>query len=299
MRTVVGVLRGGTGNEYEHSLTVGAHVLQELDKEKYEPRDIFLDRSGQWHVHGVGVLPEQALRGVDVALSAVHGEFGHGGELQRILETLGVPFVGSRSHAAALVYNAPLAKATVRKMGIRVARALGVETEGKDISRLAHDLFRSFPQPMVVSPVGKFPALAQGGFVVDNFNALQWSLERAAAQSSRVLLEEYISGVEVGTGVIDRFRDEDVYALIPSGGSISKAQKDEVAALAKKVHQGLGLSHYSHSDFVVSKRGVFFSGVSSYPALASKSRFVEALEEVGAKLTHFLDHIISLALNKK
>jgi len=47
MRTVVAVLRGGPSSEYDLSLRSGAAVLEALDKEKYEPRDIFIDRTPQ------------------------------------------------------------------------------------------------------------------------------------------------------------------------------------------------------------------------------------------------------------
>lgn len=295
MRTVVAVLRGGPGSEYEHSLKVGAHLLKELDQEKYEARDVFLDRAGQWHVHGAPVLPEAALRGSDVALNALYGEFGAAGGVQKVLEKLAVPYAGSRSGAASLAYHTPLTKAAARELGIPVARAMGVDAADKDISKLAYEIFRTFPLPLVVLPVGS----SAEGMKADTFASLEWALERAAAQSPKILIEEYISGTDAGVGVIDNFRDEETYALIPSGGPLSTEQKKQIAELAKRAHQGLGLAHYSHADFVVSKRGIYFVGVDAHPTLAPDGRFAEALGGVGAKLGHFLDHIIGLAKNKK
>src|SRR6185312_15965037 len=85
MRTVVGILRGGPTQEYDASLKSGASVFANLDTSRYEPRDIFIDRQGTWHVHGVARLPADALSGVDVAFNIVHGQYGEDGTLQRIL----------------------------------------------------------------------------------------------------------------------------------------------------------------------------------------------------------------------
>ncbi len=95
MRTVVGVLRGGPSSEYEVSLKSGANVLGALDTGKYEARDIFIDKSGQWHMRGVPLTPARALEGVDVALNVVHGEYGEDGTLQRILDTIQIPYTGA------------------------------------------------------------------------------------------------------------------------------------------------------------------------------------------------------------
>jgi D-alanine-D-alanine ligase len=70
---------------------------------------------------------------------------------------------------------------------------------------------------------------------------------------------------------------------------------------AKAVHSGLGLSHYSRSDFIVSKRGLYFLEVNPAAAIGftSESLFPKALKAVGARSSDFLDHIITLATKPK
>ncbi len=291
MRAVVGVVRGGRGSEYEHSLKSGAHILQNLDKEKYEPRDIFIDRSNIWHLGGVPVLPEAALRGTDVALNSLYGAGAL--EVQQALDKLGVAYGGSRPSVAALANDTLASKSLVSRSGILVPRRALVDTEvHTDLERAAFELFRSFPQPSVVLN-GDEPIVA------DNFRALQWGMERAAKESPKILIEEYIKGTPADVGVIDNFRGEETYSLIPQASGVSRDQMQALESAAKKVHKALGLSHYSHAQFVVNKRGVYFAGVSANPSLAPQSQFIQALEGVGAKLTHFLDHVIFLAKAKR
>lgn len=320
MRTVVGVLRGGPSSEYEVSLKTGASVLEHLDKNKYEPRDLFISRGGEWHAHGVAVEPEKALKGIDVVFNAMHGEFGEDGRVQRQLDLLGVPYTGSNAFASAVAFNKAHTKDAVQKLGVKVAHGMVIENGQDDIEALAHKLFRSFPHPAIVKPVAGGSSV--GTQVAHSFLGLEDALQIAFAVSPKVLIEEYIKGREATVGVVDNFRNEQTYALMPveiippshqpffnyeakySGettervpGNFTDAEKAELERIAKAVHEGLNLSHYSRSDFILSKRGIYFLEVNTLPGLTSESLLPKALNAVGSNLTHFIDHVLTLARN--
>jgi len=298
MRTVVAVLRGGPSREYDVSLKTGAAVLDALDKEKYEPRDIFISRDGTWHLHGVGVPPERALFGADVAFNALHGEFGEDGTVQRLLGQLGIPYTGSNAAASATAFNKHLTKQEAKKLGIKIAHEIVVDnstlSEVEGLESLAHQIFRTFPHPAIIKPMAG--GSGQGMTVAENFMQLQHGLAQAFDFGPQALVEEYIKGKDASVGVINNFRNEATYALLPtSHETLSQKEKAELAATAKKIHDGLGLSHYSQSDFIVSKRGIYFLEVNTLPKLAKKSPLGRALQSVGAKLSDFLDHLLTLA----
>jgi D-alanine-D-alanine ligase len=320
MRTTVGVLRGGPSSEYEVSLKSGAAVLEALEREKYDPRDIFISRDGQWHLHGVTVHPEKALAGVDVAFNAMHGHYGEDGQVQRTLDALGVPYTGSDAFSSALAFNKHRTKEVAKKVGVKVVHGMVVEkpAERADLEAVAFDIFRTFPHPAIVKPV--IGGSSVGTTVADNFHALAWALEQAFEVSDRALVEEYIQGREATVGVIDDFRGEATYALLPveivpaphhsffsyeakyggdtierCPGNFTRDEKDELMRIAKLVHENLNLSHYSRSDFIVSRRGIYFLEVNTLPGLTNESLLPKALHAVGSSLTYFLDHIITLA----
>jgi D-alanine-D-alanine ligase len=321
MRTVVGVFRGGPSSEYEVSLKTGMSVLESLDREKYEPKDLFIDRSGEWHLHGVAVPPEKALHGIDVAFNAMHGEFGEDGTVQRLLDRLQVPYTGSGSMASATAFNKHLTKEQAKKLGVKTAPSIVVEAD-EDTEALAHRIFRSFPHPAVVKPLAGGSSV--GTNVANNFHQLHYALDEGFKISPRVLVEEYIKGREATVGVLDHFRGQRAYALMPVEiipparhsffsyeakyggetiervpGNFTNAQKTELERLAKLVHEGLGLDHYSRSDFIISRRGIYFLEVNTLPGLTKESLLPKALHAVGAKLSDFLDHVIQLARKKK
>ena len=110
-RMSVGVLRGGTSSEYELSLKTGAAMLAALPDDKYDTRDIFIDKRGYWHMRGAPADAGRILSQVDVALNALHGGAGEDGTVQRILERAGVPYAGARSSGAGMTNRKPCANA--------------------------------------------------------------------------------------------------------------------------------------------------------------------------------------------
>lgn len=323
-RTRVAVLRGGPSSEYEVSLKSGSTVLAHLP-EKYHALDVFIDREGVWHFQGKAQSPERILGKVDVVWNALHGEYGEDGTLQHILETHRIPFSGSRRLGTALSQNKSLAKGIAKRFGIKTPlhRVLRRE-EVTSILDLAIELLRTFPQPSIIKPVGMGSSV--GVFIVRDVDELVLALTAALSISEAVLIEEYIDGRESVCGVIENFRGDACYPLIPievelprgslfldqesshrgsayyhCPGRFSGSEKAELQDLAKRIHQLLCLRHYSRSEFIVHpRRGIFFIEVDSLPDLGEgSSSYLQSLYAVGTTTAHFLDHVLTLALERK
>ena len=324
MRNVIGALRGGPSSEYEISLRSGANVLEHLDTEKYEPRDLFISKEGEWHLHGAPVTPERALRGVDVAFNTIHGQYGEDGQLQSILHTLGVAHTGPNAAGAALAFDKQATKDILTARGVRVPHGAVIDS-GKitDVEKTAFNIFRSMPHPLIVKPLTGGSSV--GMTKVDNFQSLAPALSHAFEYAPQALVEEFIVGKEASVGVIDNFRNEKMYALmpvevVPPGsapffdyeskyhpetiervpGNFTRDEKQALQHLAKVAHEALTLPHYSRSDFIVSKRGIYFLEINPAPGIGftKESLFPKALNAIGASISYFLDHIISLAKRK-
>ncbi len=316
-RTRVGVLRGGPSSEYEVSLKTGSAVLANLDQNRYESKDIFIDRSGMWHLYGRPIAPERAINQLDVVFLALHGTFGEDGQVQRLLERHGVPFTGSRSLASALAMNKVMAKHVLRDTGVRMAAHRTVSYD--DLTpELTFELFRTFPQPCVIKPLASGSSVGVG--IAMNFDEFVTALERGFMESDTIMLEEFISGIEATVGILEKFRNESHYALPDieirphkgrsffdyeakyqgaseeiCPGRFDAATKQELARVARLVHQTLNLSHYSRSDFMVGKRGIYFLEVNTLPGLTEASLLPQAVHAVGVPFPAFLDHLVGLA----
>lgn len=317
----VGVLRGGPSGEYDVSLKTGTSVLSALSRDAYEPVDIFIDRSGQWHISGYPVEPNQAARRVDVIFNALHGTYGEDGEVQRILEHLSVPYTGSRAVASSLAMHKIRAKEAFVRSGLRVAPHAVFDTTKNGHDELL-EIFRTFPHPSVVKPLASGSSL--GVSVAHTYPELVEAVERAGQYSSAVIIEARIVGKEATCGVVENLRGEDLYALPPveilppkeksffdyeakygdgteerCPGRFSTEETKEIKEAARRAHRAVGASHYSRTDCIVTPHGVFVLEINTLPGLTNSSLVPKSLEAVGVPLSHFVHHVVTRALNRR
>lgn len=320
----VAVLRGGPSSEYEVSLKTGETVLKHLDSSKYEAVDVFISKDGIWHLSGIEKSPAEALKHADVAFVALHGQFGEDGKVQRILEHLGIPFTGSQAFASAIAMNKHLTKSGLKNIKDKVKMAAHkVFTREEILAKGPHALFREISHPSIVKPLSAGSSM--GVTVVRDFFDLEGALAKALEHSDTVIVEEFIEGREATCGILESFRGEKHYTLLPveivphktstffdyhakyGGGSLEicpgnfdEVTKKAIQDAAKAVHTELGLRHYSRSDFIVHpKRGVYFLEVNTLPGLTTESLLPKSISAIGSSLSEFLDHVITLARTAK
>jgi D-alanine-D-alanine ligase len=319
-RTVVGVLRGGTSSEYNLSLKTGAAMMQALPVEKYEVRDILIDRSGMWHLRGAPSTPVRAITQVDVILNALHGGVGEDGTVQRILERSGTPYAGSRGLASAMALNKIRSRDILLRAGVRMPRALSFSHATEmHTGDMASAVFEQFGPPYVVKPPSE--GAGSGIRIAKSIVELPHALGDSIDEYGAALVEEYIRGQEASIGMIEHFRGEDLYALPPAHVShglpffdlnahhtaaakhvvpspFSYVQKLSIADIAKRAHQALSLSHFSRADLMVTPRAIYLLEINAIPGLYPGSSFPHMLESVGSSIAEFLEHAIYLARRK-
>ena len=319
----VGVLRGGPSSEYEVSLKTGASVLRNVPDEKYSPVDVFISKDGEWHVGGLVREPHEALRQVDVVFNALHGEYGEDGKVEHLLETFNVPFTGSGKVASALAMNKLLTKKQLEFQGIKMPRHVVVR-KSDGITESVGKIFRKISPPYVVKPIALGSSV--GVSIARTVPDLEPALRSTLSVSREALVEEFIFGREATCGVIEGFRGEELYSLFPieiippeknkfydyeakylsndTGykipGGFTDEEKEQIQSVAALAHRELGLRHYSRSDFIVHpKRGVFFLEVNTLPGLTDHSLIPKSLVAAGSGLPEFLDHVLTLALERR
>lgn len=316
----IGVLRGGPSREHEISLKSGAAMLAALDGARYRARDIYIDQQGVWHVEGKPIRPEQVLRQIDVALLPLHGEYGESGEVQQLLDQFGVRYVGGDAFAINQARHKAIGKALAQQQGLMTPE-FRLITSLAEAEAVAHEIIRTFHQPVVVKPVawGSSVGVSMVGGYAPVLRAIQELLEEGA---DGVLIEERIRGREATAGVVEGLRGEKLYALPPveiippegdffsydskyngesqeiCPGRFTHQETEELMRAARLMHRALGQRHYSRSDFIVSANGVYYLETNSAPAvgLTAESLLPKSLAAVGIPLPRFMDHLVGLAL---
>ena len=315
----VGVLRGGPSLEHEVSLKTGETVLRNLPA-KYSAKDIFINKEGEWHLDGKPAHHDRIFRQIDVIFNALHGEYGEDGKVQQLLESFGVPYTGSGVMASAFGMNKILARQAFKSAGLKVPYGFEVILEN-GLAETAKDIFKKMPPPWVI----KYPSggSSVGVFIARNFDDLEEALEKGSSFSPKILVEEYIRGREATCGVIDEFRNQKHYALpiveiIPPAQSgffsydakyggqtrelcpsnFDMKTKRAIEAIAVTAHNAIGGRHYSRSDFIVSKKGIYILEINTLPGLTAESLLPKALNAIGSSYKELLEHLIGLALVK-
>ena len=297
-------------------MRTGASVLSALAGSPYEPVDVVISKAGEWIVGGYPRTPKDALATIDIVFIALHGSYGEDGTVQRLLDLLGIPYTGSGAYASSVAMNKLLTKEHLYDLPFRMAPHMRV-TKGRntDIARIAHRLEELFGHECIVKPVS-------GGSSVDTYvtrgtGELVRALTQTLQNREEVLVEQRIRGREATIGVVERFRNQDVYSLPPieivpttedllfsydakySGkteeicpGRFSAEEKRDLAAYAMAVHQTLNLSQYSRSDFIIGSDGIYFLEVNTLPGLTAESLVPKELDAVGCAYKDFVIHLI-------
>ena len=313
----------------------GAAVLEHLRGEKlskkYKAIDIFIDRDGVWHINGIPTTMSKIIHKVDVIINALHGDYGEDGKVQQELELWKIPYTGSGPFASAIGYNKFLTKQEFAKLGINTPRHILFPAYQKDFdgprdeyaTKKAREVWERLPPPWIVKPLTGGSSM--GVHVCKTFQSLVDAFQVGVNEEVSVLVEEFIKGKEATVGVIDDFRGKKVYTLPPieiripktstffdnevkyngqsqeiCPGNFTDEEKAELERLASLIHTGLGLSHYSRSDFIIHpKKGIFALEVNTLPGLTNESLMPKALNAVGSNLPEFIEHIIKLAKERK
>lgn len=313
----VAVLRGGPSEEYEVSLMTGASVLRSLDPTRYEIVDVVIAKNGDWLLRGLKRDPRDIFHMVDVVFVALHGAYGEDGTVQRLMDSTGVKYTGSRSFPSAIALNKPMTKDRLAEHGVKMARHMVVGRDVRDnLAGAVMAIVELFGPRYIIKPLSSGSSV--GTMFAESAIMLEQALRTALDVYDQVLVEEFIEGKEATCGVVEKFRDKHHYALPPieirrntpvwgyeakydgsveelCPGNFSFAEKEEIERIALLAHETLGLSHYSRSDFIVADDGIYFLEVNTLPGLTETSLLPKALEAVGCAYADFIEHLIKLA----
>lgn len=321
-RTRVAVLRGGSSRGYEASLNAGEKVLSALRSKPdiYDPIDIFISKSGEWHLLGSPREPHKALSHVDAVFNALYEESGEANHAEKLISFLCLPSTGSSAVSSALTLNKDMAKSLYKNYGLFTPRSETVSLDD-DPNKLV-SIFRNYLHPLVVKPNS-----TDGGRAVRlvyTFEDLVRAVDDALEYSPRVLIEEFIRGREATCSIVKGARGEDLYAFMPlevstpmknkipdyegkfrderrllSKTSFNPNEHKFIEHTARRAHEALGLGHYSRSDMILTPQGKIYLLETSSEPFSPGDPLEESLSSVGWSTDDFVDHLVQLAIRRK
>ena len=307
-KLTLALIAGGKSAERDVSLKSGEQVYQALNKDKYDirrydPRD------------DLELLVRDAPD-LDVALVIMHGRGGEDGTLQGMLDLLGIPYQGSWVLGSAIGMNKELSKILYQQAGLKVSRAMFFTQEEAPDPR---EIEARLGLPVVIKPVNEGSSI--GITKARTLEELQKGLDAAFPYDHRILVEEFLEGVEVTGGVLgnnkltalplveiipsDQYDFFDYEAKYKPGASteicparVSPEITKKAQEIAVIAHRALHCRGYSRTDMIVRDGEIYVLETNTIPGMTATSLFPQAAQALGLEFPQLLDTLIELALER-
>jgi len=231
MKKNIAIIFGGKSAEHEVSLQSAKNIYEAMDKDKYNPVLIGIDKNGIWHRNEaanfllnaenpeliklntagekVSFVPEsrgellnleseKVFEKIDVAFPIVHGPLGEDGVLQGFLKLAGIPFVGPSVLGSAVGMDKQIMKVLLRDAGLNIGKFITLKSHEE--RPLFEDVKEQLGTAIFIKPANMGSSV--GISKVTNEEEYTKALDDAFLYDSKILIEEAIVGREIECSVL-------------------------------------------------------------------------------------------------
>ena len=325
MKKKVGVVCGGYSGEAAVSMKSAEMILKNIDRDKFDPIQMVLE-PGNWYAsidgnrekidaNDFSFIHENERHRPDLCLIIVHGTPGEDGKLQGYFEMIGMPYTTGGVLNSSLTFNKQFTNDLLRQRGFNTAKNILLHHPDEcDADRIVNDL----ALPVFVKPNRGGSSL--GISKVKEKSELREAVEKAYAQKSDVLIEEYLDGREFTCGVICRqnqfqalavteiatereFFDYQAKYTHDQTREITPAELppelyDECRSMSVKIARSLNCRGVVRIDYKLVKDAFFVIEVNTVPGMTEHSIVPQQAAPLGISKTEIINEMIQTALDQ-
>jgi len=305
----IGVLMGGISSERAISLKSGEAVYSALKEYGFDAIKIDITESDYERIS-----KQIESFGLDLAFIVLHGKFGEDGEMQKILEELGVIYTGSGVVASRLALNKVLTQNLLKNHGITVPNYVSLSGDRReDVYQLVQSLG---DYPLVVKPACEGSSI--GISVVNEVGQLNGAVDLALSLDSQVLIEKFIEGRELTVGILGQrtlpiveirynasFFDFDSkygkeHTLYDVPANIDQDMARKISDAAYEAYRLIGCDGFARVDFILNQEGKFYLlEINTIPGFTKTSLLPKAAIKSGINFIQLCIEIMESAYGKK
>lgn len=293
----VTVLFGGPSAEREVSLVSGRSVIDGL---KAAGHEVFASDISPSNLSALE-------RPCDVIFPVLHGAFGESGELQEILESRGIPFVGSGSAASRAGMDKDKTKRVWLEQGLPTAQHELMVSE-IDIA----GAIERIGTPCVIKPINSGSSL--GVCICKTVEQAKAAASQIIADHGVAMIEQFVKGKELTVGILGERALSPIrittsheffdYAAKYKGNDaqhhfdleLDSAVVKRVQKLALQAHQALGCRDLSRLDVIIDGNDQpWLLEINTMPGFTPKSLLPEMAAHDGVPFSMLVDRLVKTA----
>ena len=331
----LGIIYGGISTEHDISVMSAKSIIENLDKEKYEIHEIYINEYGKYFEKGSGEREEiynlvWTLKDLDVVFPVLHGLGGEDGTIQGMFEMLKIPYVGSGVLASSIGMDKVYTKVIFEKARIDQAPYIYIK-KNKDGYAIIDEKFEEeefkiekitdkIKFPMFVKPSNSGSSI--GVKKATNNSELKMAIEHAGEYDNKILVEQGIDAREIECAVLEdkdiitstvgeiisaeefysfdaKYNIQESKTIIPA--EIEESKMEEIKKLAVKAFKAIDGKGLARVDFFIEKETnkIYINEINTMPGFTKISMYPKLLEEIGITYSELLDKLIEKALNNE
>jgi D-alanine-D-alanine ligase len=325
----IAFITGGYSGEAEVSYKSALQIQENLDSQLFDWYRIDIRKDGWFYQPNLNNENETLVDKndfsiqvngnkvkFDAALIGIHGTPGEDGKLQGYFDMLNIPYTSCDAAASAITFNKRYTTSVAGVSGIAVAKSmLFFNTDDKTTLMKASEL----QFPVFVKPNNGGSSIGMSKLA--DASGLIAAFEKAFAEDTQVLVEEFISGREFTIGV---YKNKEGIITLPMTEVISEnyffdfeakyqgkskeitpAELDETKAnqiriAAQKLYALFNCNGVVRIDFIYNeeKQMPYMLEINTVPGQSAASIIPQQVKASGGNLMSFYTQIINSSLNK-
>jgi D-alanine-D-alanine ligase len=336
----VGVLYGGKSVEHDISLLSAKNILQNIDRTRFDIYLLAIDKDGKWYLctdieepikHGKPLslmldakspyfyTEEDQIRPA-VIFPVLHGTDGEDGSVQGLMQTIGLPYVGSGVLGSAASMDKLLAKRVLQSANLPVAIFKAFHHHQKD-SIVFQDCVSTLGLPFIVKPANLGSSV--GVAKVAGKKDFQTAIDNAFRYDQTILLEEFIDGREVECAVLGnkdplasvagevvvsgkydfysftaKYEDPDS-AQITIPADMPDSIHEKIKTLSLQAYNLLNCHDLARVDLFVKADGsVFINEINTLPGFTNISMYPSLIQYEGIGYQALITNLIEMAIDR-
>ena len=307
----IAIITGGDSQEYEISLKSAETVYNNLDKKKYKPFLIKI-RNNIWKHKINNIYKEIDKNNFSIEVDnklivfrevfiALHGPPAENGELQMYFDKKNIKYTCCNSKISALTFDKYKCNQVLKELKYKIAKSqLHIKEQAININQIVS----KFIFPLIVKP--NQAGSSNGISMVHKKEELLESINNALLHDDKVIIEEYIKGIEVSCGA---FKNKDEIIILPiteiisendffdydakynnkskeiTPARISKKETEIIQRNTKKIYSKFNLKGLCRIDYIIKEKQPYIIEINTIPGLSEKSIIPQQLKEAGYNLT--------------